>query len=55
MFITTEGGGGPTTASTPDQSLSRLLYALKNDGWRGDAPLEDDDRRKGRGEQLDSR
>lgn len=30
MFITTGGGGGPTTASTPDQSLSRLLYTLKN-------------------------
>lgn len=30
MFITTEGGGGPTTASTPDQSLSRLLCATKS-------------------------
>lgn len=30
MFITTGGGGGPTTASTPDQSLSLLLYTLKN-------------------------
>lgn len=35
MFITTEGGGGPTTASMPDQSLSRLHYTLKNgDGGR---------------------
>lgn len=35
MFITTEGGGGPTTASMPDQSLSRLLCTLEDeDGGR---------------------
>lgn len=50
MFITTEGGGGPTTASAPDQSLSRLLHAPKDEGWREDTALEDDDRRK-RGEE----
>lgn len=34
MFITTEGGGGPTTAPTPDQSLSRLLHTPSGDGGR---------------------
>ena len=55
MFITTEGGGGPATASTPDQSLSRLLYTPRNGDGGEDTLLEDDDRRKDREELLDSR
>lgn len=53
MFITTGGGGGPTTASTPDQSLSRLLYTLRNRDGGEDAPLEDDHSREDREELLD--
>lgn len=35
MFITTGGGGGPMTASTPDQSPSRVFCTPKSADERG--------------------